>query len=33
MKRKKAVVIGGGVAGLSAASYLAKGGFEKKTVP
>ncbi len=28
MKRKKAVVIGGGVAGLSAASYLAKGGFE-----
>lgn len=28
MNRKKAVVIGGGVAGLSAASYLAKGGFE-----
>jgi phytoene desaturase len=28
MNNKKAIVIGGGVAGLSAASYLAKGGFE-----
>jgi phytoene desaturase len=28
MKKQKAIVIGGGFAGLSAASYLAKNGYQ-----